>query len=41
MAVTTCVNAHGNEPHQGSIETKADEAVLAEFDIVHTKVTTP
>lgn len=40
MAVATSAGAHGNEPHQGGIKTSADKAVLAEFDIVHTKVTT-
>lgn len=40
MAIATSASAHGNEPHQGGIKTSADKAVLAEFDIVHTKVTT-
>jgi hypothetical protein len=40
MAVATSAGAHETGPHKGGIATKADKAVLAEFDIVHTKITT-
>lgn len=33
-------SAHGAEPHSGGIKSTTGEAVLAEFDIVHTRIRT-